>query len=170
MAAGLIGLTIGAAVRSFAYYPLRVTSNSMFPTVAVGDWVVISARRAGSELAVDRGDIVLFRFPFGGEGRAIKRVIAVAGDEVRTAGPDLVLVNGQVKSGQANGDTSAHGSSDHGSNEMRDRASAATMRIPDGYFFILGDNVHSSIDSRTLGLLPQTEVVGKVAAVLKKPW
>jgi signal peptidase I len=165
VAAGLIGLTIGAAIRSFAYYPLRVTSGSMLPTVAVGDWVVIAARHTGSEIAVDRGDIVLFRYPFGGEGRAIKRVIAVAGDEVRIAGPDLVLVNGQ-----ANGDTSGHGSSDHGSNEMRDREQDATMRIPDGYFFILGDNVHSSIDSRSLGLLPQTEVVGKVAAVLKKPW
>jgi signal peptidase I len=161
----VVGLTIGAAVRSFAYYPLRVTSNSMSPTVAVGDWVVISARRPGSEISVDRGDIVLFRYPLGGEGRAIKRVVAVAGDEVRTAGPNVVLVNGEAR-----GDTAVHEPSEHGTEETAEHPSDAPMRIPDGYFFILGDNVHSSVDSRSLGLLPEAEVVGKVAAVIKKPW
>lgn len=96
LAAAVFGLTVGAAVRSFAWYPLRITSNSMFPTVAAGDWVVVSPRRAGTEVPVERGDIVLFTFPFGGDGRAIKRVVAVAGDEVRTAGPDAVLANGAI--------------------------------------------------------------------------
>jgi signal peptidase I len=161
VAAALLGLTVGAAIRSFAYYPLRVTSNSMFPTVVAGDWVVISARRPGSDVPVDRGDIVLFTFPFGGPGRAIKRVVAVAGDEVSTAGPNVVLVNG---------DEASWGSSGHSPDEIREKSADAALRIPEGYVYILGDNVRSSIDSRSLGLLPQAEVLGKVAAVIKKPW
>lgn len=159
--AALVGLTVGAAVKTFAFYPLRVTSNSMLPTVAAGDWVVISARRLGSEAPVDRGDIVLFRFPLGGPGQAIKRVVAVAGDEVSTAGPDVVLVNG---------DAVSWGPSGHGPHEIREKPAAAALRIPEGYVYILGDNVRSSIDSRSLGLVPQAEVLGKVAAVIKKPW
>ena len=42
--------------------------------------------------------------------------------------------------------------------------------MPKGYVFILGDNFTSSIDGRTLGLLPQTELLGKVAIVIKRPW
>lgn len=160
-AAALVGLSVGAAVKSFAFYPLRVTSNSMLPTVAAGDWVVISAGRIGSDVPIERGDIVLFTFPFGGPDRAIKRVVAVAGDEVRTAGPDVVLVNGDVAS---------WGSSGHSPDEIPEKPADTALRIPEGYVYILGDNVGSSIDSRSLGLLPEAEVLGKVAAVIKKPW
>ena len=161
LAAALFGLTVGAAVRSFAWYPLRITSNSMLPTVVAGDWVVIAPRRPGSEAPVERGDIVLFTFPFGGDGRAIKRVVAVPGDEVSTAGPDVVLVNGE---------SVVHGAAERGPNETREQSPDATLRVPEGYFYILGDNVLSSVDSRSLGLLPQAEVLGKVAAVIRKPW
>ena len=160
-AAALLGLTVGAAVKSFAFYPLRVTSNSMAPTVAAGDWVVISARRSGTRVQLDRGDIVLFRFPFGGVGQAIKRVVAVAGDEVSTAGPDVVLVNGAVASRATSG---------HVPGRFLAKPADAALRIPEGYVYILGDNVRSSLDSRSLGLLPRAEVLGKVAAVIRKPW
>ena len=46
----------------------------MAPTIGVGDWVLESD---GGEPR--RGDIVLFRYPFGSSGRAVKRVLAVAG-------------------------------------------------------------------------------------------
>lgn len=161
VAAALVGLTVGAAVRSVAWYPLRITSNSMLPTVVAGDWVVISPRRPGSEAPIDRGDIVLFTFPFGGDGRAIKRVVAVAGDEVRTAGPDVVLVNGDVAS---------HGSSKSGPDDARQTSAETALHVPEGYVYILGDNVGSSVDSRSLGFLPLSEVLGKVAAVIRNPF
>jgi signal peptidase I len=161
LAAALFGLTVGAVVRSFAWYPLRVTSNSMLPTVAAGDWVVVAARRPGADVPIDRGDIVLFTFPFGGAGQAIKRVVAVPGDEVSTAGPNVVLVNGAVAS---------WGWSEHGPEQIAEPPADAAVRIPEGYVYILGDNVRSSIDSRSLGLLPRTEVLGKVAAVIRRPW
>ena len=160
-AAALVGLTIGAAVKSFAFYPLRVTSNSMLPTVAAGDWVVVAARRSGAEVPIDRGDIVLFTFPFGGAGQAIKRVVAIPGDEVRVAGPNVVLVNGEVAS---------RGWSENGPEKIGEKPADAAVRIPEGYVYILGDNARSSIDSRSLGLLPRAEVLGKVAAVIRRRW
>lgn len=161
VAAALFGSTIGVAIRSFAYYPLRVTSDSMLPTVAAGDWVVISARRVGSDVPIERGDIVLFTFPYGGPERAIKRVVAVAGDEVSTTGPNVVLVNGDAVSWSASG---------RGREAVADAAADTAIRIPEGYVYILGDNMESSIDSRSLGPLPRAEVLGKVAAVIRKPW
>jgi signal peptidase I len=138
---------VGAAVRNFSYYPLRVTSNSMSPTAAKGDWVVISPRQGTTE-AVHRGDIVLFEFPLGDAGRAIKRVVAVAGDRVQAEG-DEVRVDPQ---GRATNSTSEE------------------IVVPEGYYYILGDNLASSIDSRSLGLLHHTQVLGTVSAVITKPW
>jgi len=148
VAAAGLGLIAGAAIRNFSYYPLRVTSSSMSPAAAKGDWVVVSPQQADVEDAVHRGDIVLFRFPFGGSGRAIKRVVAVPGDRVEVEG-DEVRVNPER--------TTAHSAAD-------------TIVIPEGYYFILGDNVASSVDSRSLGLLARTEVLGTISAVIKKPW
>jgi signal peptidase I len=158
--AACLGLVAGVAVRNLAYYPLRVTSNSMFPSIAKGDWVVISPQQAATKAAVHRGDIVLFRFPFGGGGRAIKRVVAIAGDQVK-ADRDEVRVNGE---------SAAYGSKIPIPRVVTADSASQAIVVPEGYFYILGDNVASSVDSRSLGLLPQTEVLGKVSAVIKKPW
>jgi signal peptidase I len=146
--AACVGLMAGAAVRTFSFYPLRVTSSSMSPAVAKGDWVVISPRRADATEAVHRGDIVLFRFPFGGSGRAIKRVVAVAGDRVEIEGDEIRVHREKTRAPSAR----------------------ETMVIPDGYYFVLGDNRASSVDSRSLGLLSGAELLGTVAAVIKQPW
>lgn len=158
--AACLGLIAGVAVRNLAYYPLRVTSNSMVPTVAAGDWVVISPEQPATKAAIHRGDIVLFRFPFGGTGQAIKRIVAVAGDRVN-AERDEVRVNGER--------------ADYGLKRQNPEAiPLASLNqvivIPEGYYYILGDNLASSVDSRSLGLLPQTEVMGKVSFVVRKPW
>lgn len=76
---------------------------------------------------------------------------------MRNPRPDVLLVNGVVAS---------RGIAQAGS----DSSNGAALRIPDGYVYILGDNVQSSVDSRSLGLLPKADVLGKVAAVVKRPW
>jgi signal peptidase I len=155
-----IGLIAGVGLRNLAYYPLHVTSNSMFPTVAAGDWVVVSPHQAAAKAAIQRGDIVLFRFPFGGDGRAIKRVVAIAGDRV-TAEQNQVRVNGA----KAN-----YGSKIPNTDEKPVGLANEATVVPEGFYYILGDNIASSVDSRSLGLLPQTEVLGRVAAAIKGPW
>ena len=91
--AACLGALVGFTVRNLAYYPLRVTSNSMSPTIVAGDWVVASAWHPAAQGGVVRGDIVLFRFPPDGSDRAVKRVVAVSGDQVE-AGSATVRVNG----------------------------------------------------------------------------
>ena len=78
-----------------------------------------------------------------------------------TADHDEVRVNGELanyKSKLSNTDVA-----------LINSANEATV-IPEGYHYILSDRIASSVDSRSLGLLPQTEVLGKVATVIKKPW
>jgi signal peptidase I len=90
----LVGIAIAAAllVRAEGIRPLRIISGSMVPAVEVGDWVIVRDLDPGE---VHRGDIVLFRFPLGTDGRAIKRVAARSGDPVASAG----IAGGTVPAG-----------------------------------------------------------------------
>lgn len=92
--AALVGVGVGVATRAFAVHPVRVTSGSMVPTAKVGDWLVASDLDAQGRESVGRRDIVLFRFPLGTTGRAVKRVIAVGGDTVAYT-DRYVSVNGR---------------------------------------------------------------------------
>jgi signal peptidase I len=187
LAAALFGLTVGAVVRSFAWYPLRVTSNSMLPTVAAGDWVVVAARRPRAEVPIDRGDIVLFTFPFGGAGQAIKRVVAVPGDEVAYLNQQL-SINGKpiplVADGEYYDDESMRYARRFGEKlgevshrvlvEPRAptmvrpmdafrafRAEGVACKVPAGHYFVMGDNRDNSQDSRFWGFVPDANIVGK---------
>lgn len=154
IAAGCLGAALGLAVRSLAYFPLRIASNSMAPVVIAGDWIVVSARRPSARSRIERGDIVLFRY---GSERAIKRVIAIAGDEVEIL-PDGVSVNGAPVAAAAfsTGAAQFAGVGD-------------VLHVPDRHYYLLGDNINSSVDSRTFGALPESEIIGVVSLVINLP-
>jgi signal peptidase I len=80
----------------FVFYPLRITSNSMAPFATSGDWVVIDAQSLRGRGSIRRGDVVLFKFPFGTDGRAIKRVVGIAGDVFDVAGKAVVVPVGHL--------------------------------------------------------------------------
>lgn len=163
LAAGL-GAVGGFAVRTLAYYPLRVTSNSMAPAIVTGDWVAVSTWSPGARRDIERGDIIVFRFPAGSSGRAVKRVVAIAGDQVETS-QGAVRVNGKTAAIASSGKDA--GVKDAG--VPGGEGTGNFLRVPEGSLFILGDNVESSIDSRSLGPLPESEVVGVVLLVIGLP-
>jgi signal peptidase I len=134
------------AARAVGTHPVQITSGSMAPTVKPGEWIVVQDLGHDGRSRVARGDIVMFRFPLGTSGRAIKRVIAVAGDRV-ALGARSVTVNG--RSIRIAGGPSAQAT----------RARAET--VPPGKVFLLGDNSAVSIDSRSFGAVPVQEIVAR---------
>jgi signal peptidase I len=127
-------------------FPVKITSNSMSPAIGAGDYVLVRP-----SANVDRGDVILFRFPFGSESEAIKRVIALEGDFVEIT-DSTVLVNGHQVAALAPSRVL--------------EAPTGTQTVPAGSFFVLGDNAAVSIDSRRFGPVPKSEVEGTVRAVL----
>jgi signal peptidase I len=124
----------------------------MSPAIEADQWVVVHDVGEGGHLAPERGDVVLFRFPLGTDGRAVKRIIAVAGDVVAFTDERVTV----------NGDTSAIAGSPAASAEAR----TGTVTVPPGNVFVLGDNAIASIDSRSFGTVPESEVVGIVRYVI----
>jgi signal peptidase I len=159
--AGLVGAGAAIVVRALAVYPARVTSGSMSPTLVRGDLLAVRKLSGRDRETVPRSQIVIFRFPLGSSGRAVKRVVAVAGDSVEI-GKRYVSVNGHRIATEGGPDL-ARGP------DGKDRPLPLRERIPAGHVFLLGDNGPASIDSRSFGPVADPELVGRVWFVIGQP-
>jgi signal peptidase I len=147
----VIGVGIASGVNALGLHPSRVVSYSMSPTIHRGDWIVTRDLSTHDQTAIRRRDIVLFRFPLTTPGRAVKRVVALAGDRVAIS-RRMVIVDGKV--------IPIAGAPSEGAARRR------VETVPPGYVFLLGDNAPISIDSRSLGPVPDSEIVGRVVFVI----
>ena len=94
------------------------------------------------------GDIVVFRYPANPKEEFIKRIIAVPGDLVAIAN-GKVYVNGNVLAEDYILEPPIRGFSPH--------------IVPEGYYFVLGDNRNDSLDSRDprVGFVPRENIIGR---------
>ena len=130
---------------------VRVPSDSMTPTIAAGDHLLLDKRHP-ADVAV--GDVVVAHDPQGGDagGLIVKRVIAVGGDSIGFE--DGVLVrNGRPVTEPYTAD-------------FLDGVYYGPDVVPPGTLYLLGDNRLDSVDSRHFGPVPVSAVVGRVDARL----
>lgn len=175
-------------LRSFLVEPFRIPSGSMMPTLLVGDFILVNKYTYGIRLPVanwkvidlnlpQRGDVAVFRYPKDPSVDYIKRVVGVPGDHIEYR--DKVLyVNGakvaQVPAGTYIGTgsgLSASGASVRVEQlgevqhqilvEPRKPNRAGSFRVPEGQYFVMGDNRDNSNDSRFWGTVPEANLVGK---------
>ena len=103
-----------------------------------------------STLNPKRGDVVVFDppFPYDASGKQfVKRIIAVPGDTIENSS-GIILVNGKPF-GNDFGATS-------------EISEVPKTLVPEGYYYVLGDNRNSSNDSRNFGFVPRTSIIGRV--------
>lgn len=128
---------------------IRVESVSMAPTLEPGDYLAVS-RLAYNKSLPQIGEIVVFRYPLDPSVQYIKRVIGTAGDSIFISN-GIVYINGSELS--------------------EPYVSSAPIytyqmdKIPEGHFFVLGDNRNRSADSHIWGLVPIENLVGRVLFV-----
>lgn len=165
---------LAAARDSFAnhYY---VPSGSMEHTLEIGDRVAVDMRAYGVRLPFtdvrlivtgkpERGDIAVFDSPQDGT-RLIKRVAAVAGDQVELADGRLSINGVPLEAMDANdvevfGDHLAALNLSHGGGP-----DIHGLTVPEGQVLMLGDARGNSIDGRFFGLMPASELYGRAVAV-----
>lgn len=135
-------------VRPFVVEAYRIPSESMVPTLEVGDRVLAN-KFIYHFSEPERGDIVVFDSIEGEDETLIKRVVGVAGDKVRVRQDGVLFLNGEQQE----------------ESYLNERISIGelyrTTRVPPGHVFLLGDNRGNSADSRVFGPVPLENIQGE---------
>jgi signal peptidase I len=143
----LISLAVSAFFIVFLYQPVKVEGTSMMPTLEDQERVFINKFVYRLE-AIERGDVVVFRYPRDTSKSYIKRVIAVAGDRVKIE-DGLVYVNDrQIAEGYV-------------PQMYEDVRSYPETVVPPHSYFVMGDHRNLSNDSRDFGPVDESYIYGK---------
>lgn len=169
--AASVPLLAALAIRGFALEPFQVASDSMLPTLEAGDRLFVNKL-----VAPERGEVVVFERA--GE-RFVKRVVALPGERVAVR-DGRVFVNGvaaeEWRTGTLRVDRAGRalaglreriGGIEHAVlDDPEAQRSDCDEVVPEGHYFVLGDNRDHSADSRNFGAIPREAIVGVVATLL----
>ncbi|QHW30981.1 signal peptidase I [Paenibacillus rhizovicinus] len=146
-------LVLLAATQLVSVKPLLGMKNyvlegpSMEETIRSGEQIMVDARAS----SYGNGDIIVFDR----DGREnVQRIVAMGGDTI-AFDDDSVILNGQPLA-----------ESYAVVKDYRQHLTTVPQRIPEGSFFVLGDNRSNSVDSRIFGLVHAYQVKGKVLYIL----
>ncbi len=186
-------LLIVLLLRSFLVEPFQIPSGSMIPTLEVGDFILVNKYTYGLRLPVvgtkivemndpKRGDVMVF-IPPHSDLYFIKRVIGLPGDRIRYDDKILyindqqvdieIIDQVQIETGLGMQDglllQETIGEAVHRAQIVdevgRGSGRATAWVVPEGHYFMMGDNRDNSADSRVWGPVPERNIVGKAFAV-----
>ncbi|UOR12744.1 signal peptidase I [Halobacillus amylolyticus] len=158
-----IAAVLAIVVRVFLFAPVVVEGPSMEPTLHNGDHLIVSKINytLGSP---ERFDILVFHATE--KKDYIKRIIGLPGDKVAVR-DDQLYVNGkpieepflsEEKSELQNGDSLTQ-------DFTISQLPGGYEEVPEGHFLVLGDNRDNSTDSRTIGMVPEEQLVGEAVFI-----
>ena len=167
----LAAAALGCAILLAGCSAYSMPSGGMEPTLHVGDRVI--ALRQPLMGKVQRGDLIVFRYPVDPKSTFVKRVVGMPGDRVRIINKKLVL-NGKPANEPYAEHTTRYMDSyrdnfpskpdvpvlPQGIAMLVHNVRAGEVIVPPGNFFVLGDNRDSSLDSRYWGFVPSANVIG----------
>lgn len=144
-------IAIAILIKEFIFSPIKVNGTSMYPTLNDGDLMILN--EIGYHLnGVERFDIVVVKK--NGE-RLIKRVIGLPGETVEYKDNEL-YINGELVKEEFT----------HATTHDFTLSEINYDVIPEGYYFVVGDNRTNSLDSRKIGLISKSEIKGKTKLVI----
>jgi len=184
----IVALILALFIRTFVVQAFKIPSGSMLETLQIGDHLMVSKFLYGVKLPFtdktlvpvsdpERGDVIVFKYPENPDVDYIKRLIAVPGDTVEIRDKEL-YVNGEPQKGSYTmyKDPSVYQRSSwmpealtpgmfaayfNGNNNLAKRDNLPKLTVPEGKYFVMGDNRDGSYDSRFWGFVDRSAIIGK---------
>jgi signal peptidase I len=179
-------------LRSFFIEPYRIPSGSMDPTLTTGDFILVNKYTYGVRLPVinklliemgkpQRGDVIVFNYPVNPNMKFIKRVIGLPGDVISYQKKKLTI-NGKeipkefigrdeflLEPGRKVDVKRYNEFLPEKTHLIFERYTpgreVSNIIVPEGHYFVMGDNRDDSDDSRAWGFVPESAIVGKAFAI-----
>ncbi len=177
-------VVIAVFVITFIVQAFQIPSPSMENTLLVGDYLLVNKLTYGGGSVgdylmpyrrVQRGDIVVFHYPVDPAQHFVKRVIGLPGDRIRLVNKQVLVDGVPLKEPYARFSYPA----DDGFRDNFPRLDATSgltpewwlqlrklvedgqLIVPEGHYFVMGDNRDNSSDSRYWGFVPRANIIGR---------
>jgi signal peptidase I len=145
----IIAVLLALLIRTFVVQAFTIPSGSMIPTLLVGDYILVN-KFIYRFKDPQRGDVIVFKYPWDEKRDFIKRVVGMGGEEIVIKG-HTIFVNGKPLD-----DPHAYFS-----DSTQTQYEYGPVVIPAGSYFVMGDNRDNSQDSRYWGFLKREKIRGK---------
>ena len=160
----IIALVLALVIRTFIVQAFKIPSGSMLDTLLIGDRLLVTKFSYGIKIPFTNnylmegedptyGDIVVFEFPKNPSLDYIKRVVGLPGDVIEMRDKKL------YRNGKAVMENYTRNSEPNTIYPIRDNFGPFT--VPEGEYFMLGDNRDNSEDSRFWGTVKKSAMHGK---------
>ena len=167
----IIAVILALFIRTFVIQAFKIPSGSMLPTLQIGDHLLVNKFIYGIRVPFtgkvlvpiknpEHGDVVVFRFPEDRSVDYIKRVIGVPGDRIEIKNKKLIVNGKRVDDPHAHFTSAVMLPSSQNPKE-----NFGPIEVPEGKFFVMGDNRDNSYDSRFWGYVDNTDVLGKALII-----
>jgi signal peptidase I len=185
-AQSLVGtVVIAIFVITFIVQAFQIPSESMKNTLLVGDYLLVNklcygAKGFGDHVMpyqkIARGDIIVFHYPVDPTQHFVKRVIGLPGDRLRMVNKKVFIdgkplnepyvrylepPNNLFRDNFPRIDIPAYGLEGKWWLQMKKLVEDGELIVPEGHYFVMGDNRDDSQDSRYWGFVPQENIVGR---------
>lgn len=155
----LFALLVVLFCQQFLFMPVMVEGSSMLPTFQDDNRLIVA-----KTTAIDRFDVVVFH-PSDSKELFIKRVIGIPGDHVAVKNGHL-FINGEQQEEPFVNLTDENVIAGKATTDFSLEQLTGEFEVPAEHFFVLGDNRFNSTDSRMIGFIPETAVIGEATLTI----
>jgi signal peptidase I len=170
----VIAVILALFVRTWVVQAFKIPTGSMENNLLIGDHLLVNKFVFGPEPSkierallpvrdIRRGDIVVFKYPDEPERDFIKRVIGLPGETVELRNKKVFLNGQALDEPYVHFLEASHMAAEVTSFDVRERYGPVT--VPEGQYFVMGDNRDNSQDSRYWGFLPRHYIKGKALLI-----
>lgn len=171
----VIAVILALFIRTFVVQAFKIPTGSMENNLLVGDHLLVNKFIFGpSETALERvllpideikrGDVIVFKYPEEPDRDFIKRVIGLPGETLEVRHKQVYINGAPIEEPYVHFLTPPSSEDqEFAPPNLRERYGPVT--IPEGHYFVMGDNRDNSQDSRWWGFLPRGFIKGKAVMV-----